>query len=181
MVGSESAKVPPNLVGIDMINVPGTPVPVPLVLMLVVALGVGLLLHRTAFGRRLVAVGTNERAAFYAGVPTARVTIATFTLAGGLSGLAGLVIASRLGVARYAHGVGLEVDAITAVVLGGASIAGGSGSVLGTLLALLLLGLLRTDLGIANVTAEYQLAAVGTLLIVSVLLNNLLSRKNPSR
>lgn len=181
MVGSESAKFPPNLIGIDMIDVPGTPIPLPLVLMLVVALGVGLLLHRTTYGRRLIAIGTNERAAFYAAVPTNRVTVGTFTLAGGLSGLAGLVIASRLGVARYDHGVGLEVDAITAVVLGGASIAGGSGTVLGTLLALLLLGLLRTDLGIANVTAEYQLAAVGTLLILSVLLNNLLSRKNPAK
>ena len=180
MVGSESAKLPPNLIGIDMVAVPGTPVPLPLVLMLVVALAVGLLLHGTTLGRRIVAVGTNERAAFYAGVPTARTTVAVFTLAGGLAGLAGLVMASRLGVARYDHGVGLEVDAITAVVLGGASIAGGSGSVLGTGLALLLLGLLRTDLGIANVTAEYQLAAVGALLIVSVLLNNLLSRKNAS-
>jgi rhamnose transport system permease protein len=90
-------------------------------------------------------------------------------------------MSSRLGVARFDHGAGLEVDAITAVVLGGASISGGDGTVIGTLLALLLLGLLRTDLGIANVTAEYQLAAIGTLLILSVLLNNLLSRKDRTR
>ena len=177
LVPSESAKVPPGLVGLDTATLPGTPVPLPLVVLALAALGVGLLLHRTVFGRRLVAVGTNERAAFYAGVDTARVTAASFALAGGLAGLAGLTMSSRLGVARFDHGAGLEVDAIAAVVLGGASIAGGSGSVLGTCLALLLVGLLRTDLGIANVTAEVQLAAVGALLVLSVLLNNVFSRK----
>ncbi len=177
MVGSESAKLPPSAIGIDMVTLPGTMVPVPIVLFALLAIAVGVLLHRTTFGRRLVATGTNERAAFYSGVRTGRVTVATFTVSGLLAGLAGLVMASRLGVARYDHGAGLEVDAITAVVLGGASIYGGSGTVLGTVIALLLLGLLRTDLGIANVTADYQLAAVGTLLVVAVLLNQLLIRK----
>ena len=181
MVGAESAKVPPSLVGLDMVSVPGTPVPLPLVVFAVAALAVGLLLHRTTYGRRLYAVGTNERAAFYSGLPTPRVTASVFAVAGGLAGLAGLVIASRLGVARYDHGVGLEVDAIAAVVLGGASIAGGGGTVLGTVLALLLVGLLRTDMGIANVTAEYQLAAIGTLLVLSVLFTNLLDRSATSK
>ncbi len=170
MVGAESAKAPASLVGIDMATVPGTPLPVPFVLLGLFAVATGLLLHRTTFGRRLYAVGTNERAAFYAGVPTARVKAATFTISGAMAGLAGLVIVSRLGEARYDHGQGMEVDAIAAVVLGGASVSGGSGTVLGTVLALVLVALLRTDMGLANVSAEYQLAAVGALLVFSVLL-----------
>lgn len=181
MVGSESAKVPPSLIGIDMITVPGTPVPVPLVLLLGLAILTGLVLHRTSFGRRIEAIGTNERAAFYAGVPTVRVTVAVFAIAGGLAGLSGMIMSSRLGVSRFDHGLGLEVDAITAVVLGGADIAGGSGTIAGTMLALLLLGLLRTDLGIANVTAEYQLAAVGALLVFAILLNNFLSSRKRAK
>lgn len=174
MVGEGSAKVDPRLVGLDMMTIPGTPIPLPLVVFVLTAVVVGLLLHRTTLGRRIFAVGTNERAAFFAAVPTARVTTIVFTLAGLLAGFAGLLIASRLGVARYDHGRGMEVDAITAVVLGGASISGGKGTVLGTFLALLLVGLLRTDMGVANVTADYQLAAIGALLVLSVLSTNLL-------
>ncbi len=170
LVGTQSARVPTPLTGLDLVAVPGTPIPAPLAVFGVAALAVALVRHRTVFGRRLVALGTNERAAFYAGVPTAQTTVGVFALSGLLAGLAGLLIASRLGVARYDHGRGTEVDAIVAVVLGGASIAGGSGTVAGTLLALLLVGLLRTDMGLANVTAEYQLAAIGTLLIGAVLL-----------
>ncbi|RYG31837.1 ABC transporter permease [bacterium] len=176
LVGSGSAKVPVNLMGVDMITIPGTSIPLPLVIFVIATIAVGLLLHRTVYGRWLYSVGTNERAAFFAGVPTAKVTTLTFTLAGFIAGFGGLVMSSRLGVARYDHGRGLEVDAITAVVLGGASIAGGNGTIAGTFLALLLVGLLRTDMGIANVTAEYQLAAIGTLLVLSVLVSHLIDR-----
>lgn len=174
MVGESSAKVPANLVGLDFVTIPGTPIPLPLAIFAVMAIVVGLLLHRTVLGRRIFANGTNERAAFFAAVPTARVTTTVFVIAGLLAGLGGLIIASRLGVSRFDHGRGMEVDAITAVVLGGASISGGRGSVFGTFLALLLVGLLRTDMGVANVTADYQLAAIGTLLVLSVLSTNLI-------
>lgn len=181
LVGSESAKVPANLIGIDFSTVPETPIPLPLAILVVTAILVGLVLHRTVLGRWIVACGTNERAAFFSGVPTPRVTATVFAMSGFLAGFAGLIIGSRLGVARFDHGRGMEVDAITAVVLGGASIAGGSGTVLGTGLALLLIALLRTGMGVANVTAEYQLAAVGTLLVVSVIVGNLADRVRSSR
>ena len=174
MVGEGSAKIPPNLVGLDMMTIPGTPIPLPLVVFTLTAVAVGLLLHRTTLGRRIFAIGTNERASFFAAVPTARVTTTVFALSGLLAGFAGLIISSRLGVARFDHGRGMEVDAITAVVLGGAVISGGKGTVLGTCLALLLVGLLRTDMGVANVTADYQLAAIGALLVLAILLTNLL-------
>lgn len=172
LVGSESAKVPVALSGVDYIKVPGTPIPLPLVIFVAVAILFSCLLHRTVFGRWVVTVGTNARAAAFSGVPVERVTTLVFTLAGTISGMAGLIMASRLGVARFDHARGAEVDVITAVVLGGASIAGGTGSILGTCLALLLVALLRTGMGVANVTAEYQLAAVGTLLVISVMINN---------
>lgn len=181
LVGSESAKVPANLIGIDYQMVPGTPIPLPLGILIVAAILVGLVLHRTVLGRWIVACGTNERAAFFSGVPTPRVTATVFAMSGFLAGFAGLIIASRLGVSRFDHGRGMEVDAITAVVLGGASIAGGSGTILGTGLALLLIALLRTGMGVANVTAEYQLAAVGTLLVVSVMVSNLTEKLRASR
>jgi rhamnose transport system permease protein len=181
LLGAESVKIPANLVGVDFATVPGTPIPVPLAILVVVAVLMGLLLHRTVLGRWIYADGTNERAAFFSGVPTQRVTTTVFALSGLMAGLAALLIDSRLGVARFDHARGLEVDVITAVVLGGTSIAGGSGSILGTMLALLLIGLLRTGMGVANVTAEYQLAAVGTLLVVAVLTGNLVERIAASR
>ena len=79
---------------------------------------------------------------------------------------------SRLGVARYDHAVGLELDVITAVVLGGASIFGGRGTMVGTVLALFLIAVLQTGMGVANVKAEYQATASGVLLILAVVMSN---------
>ncbi|MGC4044961.1 MAG: hypothetical protein QM758_14310 [Armatimonas sp.] len=84
---------------------------------------------------------------------------------------------SRLGVARYDNARGWELDAITAVVLGGTSIFGGRGTVIGTVLALALVGIVQTGLGVAGVKAEIQVAATGALLIVAILLGNLLRRR----
>jgi rhamnose transport system permease protein len=173
MLGSESLKIPSNLVGIDFVKTLGTPVPLPLTILILVAVVVGLVLHRTVLGRWIYAVGTNARASLYSGVPTEKVTVWVFAISGGLASIAGLLIDSRLGVARFDHARGLEVDVITAVVLGGAAISGGSGSILGTMLALLLVGLIRTGMGLANFTAEYQLAVVGTLLVVTVIVGNI--------
>ena len=144
-------------------------VPVPLIIFLVVAVLLGLVIHRTLFGRWVFAVGTNEMASFYAGIPTATVKISVFAISGLMAAFAGLLMDSRLGVARFDHAKGLELDAITAVVLGGASIFGGKGTMLGTVLAFFLVAVLRTGMGVANVKDEYKLAVIGTLLIVAVL------------
>ena len=176
LMGAESQRLPANLVGADYVHLPGTPIPLPLTLLVVFALLVGLLLHRTVFGRWVYSVGTNEKASFFSGVPTARVKVAVFAISGLMAALAGFLIDSRLGVARFDHGKGLEVDVIAAVVVGGASIYGGVGTVLGSMLALLLIALIRTGMGVANIGAEYQLAAVGALLIVAVLIGNVSER-----
>jgi rhamnose transport system permease protein len=181
MVGADSIKFPPALTGIDYVKTFGTPIPMPLTILICCAVLVGLVLHRTLLGRWIYALGTNERASLYSGVPTGKVTISVFAITGGMAALAGMLIDSRLGVARYDHALGLELDVITAVVLGGAAINGGSGSILGSMLALLLIALIRTGMGLANVPAEYQLAAVGTLLVVTVIVGNLSEKIAKSR
>ncbi len=181
LMGASSATIPPSMAGADMANFPGLPIPLPLGLFIIVAILMGLLLHRTVLGRWIVAVGTNAKASTYSGVPTDRVTILVFAITGLLSGFAGILMDSRLEVARFDHGHGLELDAITVVVLGGASISGGSGSILGTVLALSLIGAIRTGMLLQNVTAEYQLAAVGTLLVLAVIASNLTERISSRR
>lgn len=163
--------------GIDRLTLPGTSIPMPIVIFLVFALILALLLHRTVLGRWIYALGINERAAFFAGVPTKRVKLTVFALSGLLAGIAGLMLNSRLLVARYDHARGWELDAITAVVLGGTSIAGGRGTIFGTVIALFLMGVLRTGMGVANVKAESQLAVVGVLLVGAVIVSNQLSRR----
>jgi rhamnose transport system permease protein len=93
-----------------------------------------------------------------------------------MAAIAGVMITSRLAVARYDHARGMELDAITAVVLGGTSIFGGRGTIYGTVVAIFLVGVLRTGMGVANVKVESQLAVIGSLLVVSVIVSNLLRR-----
>jgi len=180
LLGAHSATIPPSLIGVQYLKIGGW-VPWLLLFVLVCAVKIGLILHRTVLGRWIYTVGTNEQASRFAGVPTAKVTALVFTMSGAMAGLAALVMNSRLGVARFDDARGLELDVITVVVLGGTSITGGSGTILGSMLALLLIGLIRTGMGLANVTAEYQLAAVGTLLVLAVVASNLASRKSVRR
>jgi rhamnose transport system permease protein len=180
MAGAESAKVSADMIGIDMVYVPGTPVPVSTAGLLLLAIASSAVLSRTVFGQWVKSLGTNERASFFSGVPTAQLKLAVFTLAGVLAAVAALHIDSRLGVGRFDHASGLEVDVITAVVLGGTSIYGGRGSILGTMLALLLLALIRIGMGVANVKAEYQLAIIGSLLVLTVVATNV-SERLPTR
>ena len=180
LLGANSAKVAPGFVGLDMQYLPGH-IPIPLVILLVIAVILGLILHRTLFGRWVFALGTNEVASFYSGIPVAFVKIGVFATSGLMAAIAALLMDSRLGVARFDHARGLELDAITAVLLGGASIFGGRGTVLGTTLAVFLVSVLRIGMGVANVKAEYQLAVIGALLVFAVLSGNLVARLSTSR
>ena len=167
--------------GFAKMTIPGTPVPMMLVVMLVLAVILGLILHKTIFGRWVFAIGTNEEAARYSGVPTDRVKRLVFTISGFLFGLAGLMMVSRLGVARYDHGRGWELDVITATVLGGVAITGGRGSMFGAVIAFFLIVVLRTAMGVANIKAESQLFVTGALLILSVIISNLTGRLSKNR
>lgn len=150
------------------------PVPTQLIVFILLAAIIGLLLARSTFGRFIYAIGNNATAARFSGVPVNRVLVWVYTLSGTLAGLAGVIFTARVSSARSDAGVGTELDAITAVVLGGASIAGGSGSVVGTLLGLLLVGVVRNGLTLAFIPAEQQAIIIGAILLVAVLLNQVI-------
>lgn len=172
---------PQWFIGIDRVTLPGIGIPLPIIILLIVAILFGLMMHKTVFGRWVYAVGTNEEAARFSGVPVRRVKFVLFVLAGLFSAIAGLMLDSRLAVARYDHARGAELEAITALVLGGTSMAGGRGTIYGTLVAVFLVGVLRTGMGVANIKVESQLAVVGTLLVASVVASNALARVGRGR
>ncbi|NOZ73273.1 MAG: ABC transporter permease [Chloroflexi bacterium] len=173
---SRDVVFPEWFTGIHRVYITGTPIPVPLVIFLLLAIILGIVLHKTTFGRWVYAIGSNELAAHYSGIPTERLKIALFALSGLLSGLAGIIMVSRLSTARYDHARGWELDVITAVVLGGTDIFGGRGTMFGTVAAYLLIIILRTGMGVANIKADSQLAVIGSLLIIAILVSNLTGR-----
>ncbi len=174
MLGDQAARgYPASFTYIGQGTIPGTPVPFSLALFLVMAVIFGLVLHKTAFGRYLYAIGNNQEAAIYSGISVARVKVIIFLVSGAMSALAGLVLAARYGSTRPDIGTGLELAVITAAVLGGVDINGGKGSMIGAVLALLLVGLLRFGMGLLNVQGQVQSIAIGALLILSILLPNL--------
>ncbi|MHB8634858.1 MAG: ABC transporter permease [Fimbriimonadaceae bacterium] len=169
LTGPASITVPNALTGADQLLI--ARIPLPLIVVLCLAMVVGILLHRTIFGRWTYAVGMNESAARFSAVPTAGVKFWCFTLLGALSGISAILLLSRLGVARYDNANGQELDVITAVLLGGASLARGRGTVLGTMLAVALVAVVRTGMGLRDVTADRQLAVIGAMLVAAALAN----------
>ena len=128
-------------------------------------------LFRTVVGRYTFALGSNEEAARISGVNTARWKIAVYTIAGVFSGLAGIVIAARLNSAQPALGQGYELDAIAAVVIGGTSLSGGEGSILGTVIGAFVISVLTNGLRILAVPQEWQMVVTGAIIIVAVFLD----------
>ena len=149
-----------------------TLLPFSVALFMVLAVIYGLVLHRTTFGRYLYAIGNNENATLYSGVPVARIKFIIYTLSGFMAALAGLILAARFGSTRPDIGTGLELAVITAVVLGGVDINGGKGTMLGAALSLLLIGLMRFGMGLLNLQGQVQGIVIGLLLILSILLPN---------
>jgi rhamnose transport system permease protein len=174
MLGDQAARnYPAGFNYIGQGTVLGTPVPFSMLLFGVLALIFGLVLHKTTFGRYLYAIGSNQEAVIYSGVPVARIKIILFAVSGAMAALAGLVLAARFGSTRPDIGTGLELSVITATVLGGVDINGGKGSMLGAILALLLVGLMRFGMGLKSVQGQVQGIAIGILLVLSILLPNL--------
>ena len=150
------------------------PVPYPLILFLAVAALMSVLLHRSRYGRQLYLIGTNERAALYSGLPIRRVQMWSYVLTGVLSALAGVILSSYFSSARADLGASTLLPAITAVVLGGASIYGGSGSIPGTVLAVFIVGYLQIGLQAVGVSSQLSNTLSGVLLILAVALRTLL-------
>lgn len=141
------------------------PIPVPVALMFVIYIALAIVMSRTRWGLHTYAVGSSERASRIAGLPVSRHRIAVYTVAGLLSGLAGIVLVGRLASVSASTATGAEFDILTAVVLGGTSIYGGRGSVLRTLLGAFMLALLANGLILLNVPTFYQTVIVGAVLL----------------
>jgi rhamnose transport system permease protein len=152
------------------------PLPFGLVLFLVLLVLGGILLHRSVVGRRLFVIGDSAEVARFSGIDVARTKVLLFTASGFVAGVAGVLFAARLGSVRANIGEGFELDIITMVLLGGVSIFGGSGTLLGVALAIGIVLNLRNGLGLANVESNTQTGVIGALLIASVLAQNALDR-----
>ena len=167
--GNPLLGIPPGFRAIFNGSIAGIPSPV--VIVAVLALIVWTLLNKTPLGEYFLAVGGNEEASHIAGVPVARVKIASYVISGGLAAVAGLILVGRLGAADPTLGNLWELDAIAAAAIGGASLMGGKGSVVGTLLGAVILGALRNGLTLMNVQAFYQLLATGIIILVAMLID----------
>jgi ribose transport system permease protein len=149
----------------------------PVVLMLVLFVVGALVLRYTRLGRNAYATGSNEEAAFLSGVPTSRVKVWLFGLNGLLVGTAGIVLLARLGAGDPRAGEGLELQAIAAVVLGGATLSGGRGTMWGTFLGVFLLGEIQNSLNLLDVQAFYQNLVLGGILILAVVIAAITERR----
>lgn len=147
------------------------PIPVPIIIMVVLVGLVYLMLAHMPFGRFLYAVGSNEEAARFAGIPVQRTKVLAYMLGGLASALAGVILTGRLNSAQPTAGAGFELDAIAAVVLGGTSLAGGQGGVLGTVIGALIIGILDNGLNLLNVSSFYQQVAKGGVILLAVLID----------
>ncbi|HKY55995.1 MAG TPA: ABC transporter permease, partial [Anaerolineales bacterium] len=158
--------------------IPGQPplgIPIPVIILAVVAIGAHIMLNNTRFGRHIYAIGGNEQAALISGLNVGRIKIGVYTIAGLLSGLAGLVLSSRIGSGQPGLAVGIELDAIAAAVIGGTSLSGGIGTIWGTIIGALIIGVLNNGLDLLNVSAYWQTIVKGTIIVVAVIVDE---RKN---
>lgn len=133
-------------------------------------------LTKTSTGRYIYAIGGNKEAARLSGVHVNRVLILVYTISGFMSGLAGLVLVGRVNSAFPLAGLGYELDAIAACIIGGASFFGGVGTVWGTLIGSLIIAILRNGLNLLNVSADIQMAVIGVVIIVAVYIDVLRQR-----
>ncbi|MEU6606355.1 ABC transporter permease [Streptomyces shenzhenensis] len=151
-------------------------IPVPVVIMFVVYLIAWFTLERTRYGKHVYAVGGNGEAARLAGINVRRVTTSVYAIAGACAGLAGVIFAARVVSAQPTAGTGYELDAIAAVVLGGTSLMGGRGRLIGTLIGSVILGVLSTGLILMNVQFFTQLLIKGIVIILAVAIDSLKRR-----
>jgi ribose/xylose/arabinose/galactoside ABC-type transport system permease subunit len=178
--GQQPVPVGSHLQTVDTTNVIGTTVPLTFV-MFIAALVLGsMILRFTRLGRDAYAVGSNERAAFLAGVGVGRVKVVLFCVSGLLVGVAGLLLLSSLGAGDPQSGTGLELQAIAAAVIGGASLLGGRGTMFGSFLGVMLLGVIQNALTLLNVSSFYQQLVLGALLIFAVVATAIAEKRRGS-
>jgi ribose transport system permease protein len=143
-------------------------IPLPVIFMALTALAAGWFLNYTRTGRHIFAIGGNETAALLSGIPVQNVKVIVYSISGLLSALAGILLVARLGVAQPTAGVGFELDAIAAAVIGGTSLMGGKGSITGLLIGAAIMGVLRNGLILLGLSAFWQQFAIGLVIILAV-------------
>ena len=146
-------------------------VPISVIILAVVAVISWGLLTKTRFGRYVYAVGGNERAALASGIHPGNVLIKAFVYNGALAGIAGIILTSRINSGQPAAGVGYEFDAITAVVVGGTSLMGGTGTITGTIIGSFIIGIINNLLNLLNVSSYWQQIVKGLIIAVTVILD----------
>ncbi|WP_418000008.1 ABC transporter permease [Herbaspirillum rubrisubalbicans] len=169
-----SAIAQDSLIG-DLI--PSLPIPNAVLILFLVAIGASIILNKTVFGRYTFALGSNEEALRLSGVKVDFWKVAVYTFSGAICGIAGLIIASRLNSAQPALGQGYELDAIAAVVIGGTSLSGGTGTILGTIIGAFIMSVLVNGLRIMSVAQEWQTVVTGVIIILAVYLDILRRRR----
>ena len=147
--------------------------PMPIVVVAVLGVAAWVMLAKTPLGEYILAVGGNEEASRVSGVPIARTKISAYVISSGLASLAALILVARLGAAEPTLGNLWELEAIAAAAIGGASLMGGKGSIIGTILGAIVLGAMRNGLTLLNVQAFYQLLATGIIIIAAMLIDRL--------
>ncbi len=160
----------------DLFASAGWPLPIEFVLLVACAIAVGLFLHASVGGRRVYAIGANHVAARFSGISVDRYRMGLFIFAGVMAALAAVMLTGRVGSTRPNLALGWELDAVTIVILGGISIQGGRGSLLGAMLAAVLMGSLSFALGMLNVSGIVMSMIIGSMLIVSMVLPRWLQR-----
>ena len=153
------------------------PFPTPVITMFIVFIVSVLFLNRTRIGRHIYAVGGNDTAARFSGINTSRVKFVVFAFSGLMAGLAGVTIASRLYSGTCTSGDGAEMDAIAAVVVGGTSMAGGSGRLGGTLIGVLIIGILNNGLNLMGINSNWQYIVKGVVILAAVYIDFIRNNK----
>jgi len=152
-------------------------IPVPVLIMLAVYAVAHFMLRRTKFGRYVFAIGGNEEASLLSGVPVAAYKVAVYAFCGLLAALGAVLLTARLNSAQPIAGINYELDAIAATVIGGTSLMGGQGSVVGTLIGALIMGVLRNGLNLLGVSSFFQQVVIGSVIIAAVLLDTVFKRQ----
>ena len=173
-----TAEIPMGLRFLGAGSVAG--IPVVGIIFVATTLVVGFMLRRTTFGEHIYAVGSNAQAARLSGLPVQRITTTAYVISGGLAALTGVLLTARLTIGQPTANTGLELDAIAAVVLGGTSLFGGKGGVLGTFIAVLLLSVLRNLFNLLGLSSFFQMLVTGLILIAALIMNYLIDRQSKS-
>ena len=153
-------------------------IPFPILILIFVFIICTIILNKTVLGRYIYAIGSNEQAAKVSGINVNKVKITVYIISGFLAGLAGILLTSRVTTGQPNAGAGFELDAIAAAVIGGTSTTGGVGTIAGTMIGVLLIGVINNGLDLMNVTSYYQQVVMGTIIIGAVVLDGWNLKKN---